>query len=1307
MLAKGYLRLSNMLYDITRNGERKSGRRFAAEKIKQFEKIFSDPKKEELKDVFRAAFYSLNSIKKAGRFECDAAGGVFMYDAALNYLAECAGDVSESGLAAYFGTAEFEREELENLPDFLKTAVLERLSEVEENSAEYKALLSCSGKTEQIDFKKLFFAFCAQSKILENDATYRYCSDRTKEIYLNCLVKYAKRYSISEREAAYKVLNSAKKHGTDAGEILLGEQKSKEKIYYISLAVITAALLTLFFFSVGSYTAAFALALPVGITLYDLAKQIAAGIFTRRYANELVRLSRGEKLEKAKCLITVPVIFCGKEHDAAIFDRLEDFYLRNKSKRYVFSVLGDLGESDTKEKDGDAETTAYAKARISALNKKYDGGFALFIRERVYCDCQEKYLSRERKRGGIEDLCKYVSGEDIRFKEVICDRDFFDGCGYLLTLDADTDLPHGAVREMLSIMLHPHNIPVIDPEKRIVTKGHGVIQPSVCCSLSSAERTAFASISSGGGGIDVYSGTGRELYQCISGVGNFCGKGMMDINAYLAVCADRFPDRRILSHDLPEGILLRCGYADDVVFSDSTPKNAVSYFARLNRWMRGDIQSLLLLKKTLCGVTRSEDNPFPSWGKYRIVDNILRHIAPFAALISLIGASFLNIRPSVAVTLFALAFLYYGVVKRIITSVLSGNIFSRGRTFSELKSIKDSLMYFAFRFSALAEEASEFVSSAVKTAWRFAVSKKHFLDWISAAQSDKNGGGVFVFYKNMLPSVFIGCAAILMPGAFIKAAGILWAAFPLIMCIFSSEKHGSSRLGKSGRKLILENARRSWNFFAEYVNVKTNWLPPDNCQLSPVERTAMRTSPTNIGMYLLLVLAAKDMKLISCEETYKRLNEAARTLGRMMRWHGHFYNWYDVRTLEVIGGAFVSSVDSGNLAVALVALCEGLKDHVGEYTAFLDVIKIYETILSEMDFSSLYDEAKRLFYVGYDAKTGNYTESRYDVFMSEARLLSYYAICSGQIPADHYFSPSRKLCGRNGKVGVFSWSGTAFEFFMPSLFLPNVGGSLADKALSFAAEAQKRNGVIRSISGKRVRLVGISESQYFRFDGMMNYQYRAFGVGSLALDPEVACEKVISPYSSFLMLEYLPSNAAANLKTLKSIGAFGKYGFYEAVDFSAKRVGDGYAIIKSYMSHHLGMAAVAAANACFDNIFVKRFMRNEKMRAGKILLEERISKNAAITSPKAKPRKDEKPVLYGLQDIVAVSPERASELLPALLKKEAVVCDEVGCGVVPADKRDREAREATGRLCVELAREAEKVVRVVAGIPTVIKGDEP
>ena len=205
----------------------------------------------------------------------------------------------------------------------------------------------------------------------------------------------------------------------------------------------------------------------------------------------------------------------------------------NKSKNYVFSVLGDLGESASAEEEGDEKKIAYAAARITSLCEKYGGGFALFVRKRTYVKCQKKYMAWERKRGGVIELCRFISGENVDFLRVCGDAEAARGCRYILTLDRDTELFYGSVRKLTGIMLHPANRAVFDEEKGRIVSGYGVIQPAVIPSLFSANATLFASLTGGDGGLDVYTGSGTDFYQNVMGIGCFCGKGMIDISAFL------------------------------------------------------------------------------------------------------------------------------------------------------------------------------------------------------------------------------------------------------------------------------------------------------------------------------------------------------------------------------------------------------------------------------------------------------------------------------------------------------------------------------------------------------------------------------------------------------------------------------------------------------------------------------------------------------------------------------------------------------------------------------------------------------
>lgn len=317
-------------------------------------------------------------------------------------------------------------------------------------------------------------------------------------------------------------------------------------------------------------------------------------------------------------------------------------------------------------------------------------------------------------------------------------------------------------------------------------------------------------------------------------------------------------------------------------------------------------------------------------------------------------------------------------------------------------------------------------------------------------------------------------------------------------------------------------------------------------QESPVWRVAHRTSPTNIGLYLLCIRAAADFGLIDQEEMLRRVEETLGTVERLEKWRGNLLNWYDTRTLRPLHPRYVSTVDSGNFLCCLVALRQGLMEVHGAEA----LCRRMETLLRETDLKPLYDRHRALFYIGLDPETGKESNSYYDLLMSESRMTGYYAIASRIVPKKHWGALGRLLTRSGGYVGPVSWTGTMFEYFMPRLLLPAPDGSMSYEALRFCLRCQQR----RPPHGVPW---GISESGFYAFDGNLNYQYKAHGVPRLGLKRGLAADMVISPYSSFLTLTTAPTASLQNLGRLERLGMTGRCGFYEAADFTPGRAARG------------------------------------------------------------------------------------------------------------------------------------------------------
>jgi len=1080
---------------------------------------------------------------------------------------------------------------------------------------------------EAVNFDDIFHKYTKVHHIfsLEKAGVFENCS-RDTELYYD--MRLLERCGDDEMGAARDIVRRADVDGEHVGKYLLGQNNDVGKAYFWLVFVLTA-----FIFSIIVYVSNAVISLMALPLAYMLAKGISISFFERNHSF-LPSLSKGDELENARCVISVTTLLCGERADREIFDNIEDFYLQNSGKNYTFAVLGDLKEADRKHISSDAAVIRYASSRINALNEKYGAHFALFIRRRRFAVCERKYLGWERKRGAVLELCRYIKGVDGSFETVI-GGDAVRGADYLLTLDSDTKPGISSVRRMLGIMLHPQNRAVVDNDRRTVVGGYAVLQPKMAVSLFSANKSAFAALTGGGGGTDRYSSFSFDLYQDVFGRGIFCGKGMIDVAAFLAVCDGVFPKERILSHDLLEGAIARTAVSERTVMTDGTPRTAPAYFSRLERWIRGDLQTITYLGKKV----KNEDgtvieNPVSPLSRYQIFDNIVRESAPLFCVLLIFLCSYYNSYYA----LFVLGYIFLPLIKSIIVLLIG----SERKTLYHIKTVfARSLASTAFEVFSLASFAGTFAKATVNVIYSAVFSKRGFLSWTTAAEMEHGRkNGIVHHVASMWYSVVIGAAALVLPPP-ASIIGALWMLFPLVTYALGRERSERTFMSPEVEEKIRNYAADMWKFFADNVGDQTNWLPPDNVQLSPVNVTAMRTSPTNIGLYFLILLVARDFGFISTDELCTRATNALNSLEKMLRWNGHLYNWYGLDTLNVIGVPFVSSVDSGNFVTSLVAFCEGIKEYASENVNLIYVKNRAEKMIFEADFDKLIDKNRGFLSVGYNASLGKLSESCYDMLMSEARTTAYFMESTHASPEGYYRKLGRTLLSRRFSIGAASWSGTAFEFFMPSLLMPEPKNSFSDLALKYAFNRQ-RDGAVR-VAGKGFSVFGVSESCYFEFDHDMNYQYSAFGLDSLSLDPQTKQESVISPYSSFLMIKRAPTRVISNLEKLKGVGMYGKYGFYEALDVEKTRVGNGYAVIKSFMSHHLGMSMIAAANAVFDDVFVARFMRNPLMRSCAELLGERTPSGAGVSRRRVKIRTPKAviPTVY--------SDSKKSEKLPPTL----------------------------------------------------------
>lgn len=1172
-------------------------------------------------DLCRRAESAAKNIASYGEIPAvDGEAELFML---ANDFMEDIGEMSEEELVAFLTSrgGSFPSVTLSLLPDALFAAAFSRLvnSVCEQNEQEISRAMLAAEKLHFIDFTRIFLAFSVSVRVFsrEKAGVFKDCDDKTKLKYISALVYLCKKEGRSEEEMARELAERAEARGVHVGELLFPKKKYVGRVYAVCLSLTVLLVSLIYFLLCGRNVPALITIPAAAISCYGMAKEIFALCFRSAGGDGLMRMgahfARGEK-----AVVAIMSILNGGESDGELFERLENFYLSEENENRFYAIVCNLPDSKKRAGGNDEKIISSAMLRIEALNLKYGNHFGIFVRERRYSRSEGKYIGWERKRGAVLELCRFMRGEKTSISRYIADRDFLGAAKYLITLDADTNLYAGAADELVGTMLHPLNAPIV--RDGAVVSGHAVVQPHIAPTLESSAASAFAGITSGNGGVDSYAGAAFDIYENIFGGGSFCGKGILDIDVFLAVCGDFFKNERVLSHDLLEGNLAGAAIASDITLTDSSPKNALAYYTRQHRWLRGDLQTLpYLLPHVVNARGEKIKNPMSALSKYKIIDNVVSALCPYTSLSALFTVAFASPEYLLFAAPFLLAGIVFPMVRAVISLFLPGEARKAARRYRgrAVPHLLGGVYYSFYKLCALPHEATLFADAAVRTAYRFLISKRNFLNWKTAAAAEKEEAMLLRYVSSMWFSFAAGALAFCTGELIMIVFGFCWIFFPFFAFLLSEQWGGERELSMRERAKITKYAEEMWGFFRDSVGESTNYLPPDNRAFSPAERVAMRTSPTNIGLYLTSLLGARDLSLITSEELCAAAERTARTLSRLSKWRGHLYNWYDIRTLEILGEPFVSAVDSGNLAVALSAFCEGLREYASECPRLLSVLRDYEETVKNMDFSALYNKSARLFHIGYDVKKEKLSESFYDTFMSESRMASFFAVASGQVPREHFFAPSRRLAGSGAYTGVVSWSGTAFEYFMPALFLPTVRDSLAAESLSFAYRMQKKNMVKRSVFGRRRKVFGVSESGYWHFDADMNYQYKAFGVRELALDPEGRSAPVISPYSSFLMLRENPAEVLANLEALEKLGAHGEYGFFEAVDFDKSRVGEGFGIVKSYMAHHVGMSFIASVNMLKGDIFPRRFMRIPKMRAYRELLCEKIPVGAAV-SPRNK-----------------------------------------------------------------------------------------
>jgi len=934
-----------------------------------------------------------------------------------------------------------------------------------------------------------------------------------------------------------------------------------------------------------------------------------------------------------RVMVAIPAMLTNLHAPRTLAHRLHLHYLANPERQAQFALLTDWADAHTPELDTDAALLAEAVREIEALNAAHPHGdgpprFIVLHRARHFSASEQRWIGWERKRGKLEQLVTALAtGVQAGFLDLGPASRIGADTRYVVTLDSDTHLPPGALRELVGLAAHPHNRPVLDAQGRRVVRGHAILQPRIVTPLPApGERTPFHWLFAGQCGIDPYSAASSEVYQDLFDAGSFSGKGLLDVQAMHAVLSGRLPDGLVLSHDLLEGAIARCAAVTDVRLIEEAPFHADVALWRVHRWMRGDWQLLPILLRPWRYRLRAID-------RWKMFDNLRRSLVAPTSLALLLLALTLGVPSPGAALLMVLAAFAAGPLIGAVAGFapsrddIAKRHFYRQAAIDLLRALCGGLWHLALAL----QNALMAVDAIARAVYRMAVSHRHLLQWTTAAalQASVKPGVMATLRRHWsLPVValllFVAVLAAATPyPATAAALCALWAASPLWTWWVSRPWQGEAALAVVDRAYLEGIARDTWRFFERCVGPEDHHLPPDNLQTLPQDMVAHRTSPTNIGLYLLSVACARAFGWIGTPELLVRLEATLATLSGLQRHRGHFLNWYDTRTLAPLLPMYVSTVDSGNLAGHLLAVAQACRElarappDADTATRLQHAAHECERLAWAADFAFLYHRKRHLFHIGYRVAEQELDAGFYDLLASESRLTSLLAIAKADVPVSHWAALGRPFFAVGARAGLRSWSGSMFEYLMPSLVFDEPRDSVLHDACRAALHEHIAYAKARGVPW------GISESAYAGRDHTLAYQYAPQGVPRLALRRTPPEELVVAPYATALAAQIAPHGACVNFAALQGRAARTELGFIEALDFTPARQTEraDCVPVHTHMSHHQGMTIVALANVLLGGVARRWGMANPHIEAVASLLHERAPREVSslYTPPSGAP----------------------------------------------------------------------------------------
>lgn len=809
---------------------------------------------------------------------------------------------------------------------------------------------------------------------------------KTKNQYRSAVERLASYSNTSEKKIAEETLRLAETHLNDpengsksilfdykvlkkhVGYYLLGEgyeelclkigyrkplsERIREKMennafYYIGLiAIATLSLLAALWFVTGASNKTLWISASVIIVGLFPALELSVSLINRFFVfilppRLLPRMKYKEGIpDSSRTMVVVPTLVTSAADVNRQLEELEITAMANSDPGLQFVLFSDFVDADQESKEEDAEILAAAENRINQLNQKYSSRygdrFFLLHRKREWNPTENSWMGWERKRGKLEQFnALLVNPDEAPSFEYIYGniRDSIRNIPvrFVLTLDADTDTPPDCAIELVQVASHPLNRAWYNKQKRRITKGYGIIQPRISISPDSAYKSFFSRIFSGNVGIDIYTTAVSDIYQDLFGEAIFTGKGIYDVHAFHTVLQSRFPENRILSHDLIESNYVRSALSTDIELFDNYPQDYISYCKRNHRWTRGDWQIARWMFGNVPSPTNKKNQSLNVLSRWKIFDNLRRSLNPFFLILFFITGWFLLPGSIMIWTLAALGILAFPIYVTFSTDIFNRPARIKWKLYLEKvqANLKVNTMQVISTLAILPHQAFLQLDAVARVFWRLNVSKKKLLEWTSSSHAEQSGSkNIGSYIRMMLPSVLLGAVILAVTIIYenqyillIFPFALLWITSPYFAWYLSYKTwEEEPELKESDFNSIRIYARRTWSYFEQLVTADYSWLPPDNDQEDPPLPPVARTSPTNIGLALVSTQAAYELGYITTTELLDRLEKTINSLAQLDRYKGHFYNWYDIHLGHVLNPRYISTVDSGNLAAGLIVI---------------------------------------------------------------------------------------------------------------------------------------------------------------------------------------------------------------------------------------------------------------------------------------------------------------------------------------------------------------------------------------------------